>query len=71
MTHLYELARGFYERNIGNVLFLRAERQPDGVRTFKLIEGKPLQTSFGEDLYKSIFDVGICHRGDQQLNRRR
>ena len=66
VTHLYELARGFYERNMGNVLFLRAERQADGVRTFKLNEGKPLQTSFGEDLYESIFGVGIAHEGTQR-----
>jgi len=59
VTHLYELAHGFYERNQGNVLFLRAERQADGARTFKLIEGKPLQTSFGEDLYNSIFGALI------------
>ena len=26
-------------------------------RTFKLIEGEPLQTSYGEDLYKGIFGV--------------
>jgi hypothetical protein len=37
-------------------LFLRAERQSDGVRTYKLLEGEPLQTSFGDDLYQSIFD---------------
>ncbi len=51
VTHLYELARGLHERNVGNLLFLRAER----ARTFKLIEGEPLPTSFGEDLYNSIF----------------
>ena len=67
VTHLYELARGFCETNLGNVLFLRAERQADGVRTFKLIEGEPLQTSFGEDLYKSIFGVGIAPDGGQQF----
>ncbi len=55
VTHLYELARGFCEGNTGNVLFLRAERQANGTRTFKLVEGEPLQTSFGEDLYNSIF----------------
>jgi hypothetical protein len=38
-----------------NATFLRAERQADGRRTFKLVEGEPLQTSFGEDLYKTIF----------------
>lgn len=51
VTHLYELARGFLDGNRRNTLFLRAERE----RTFKLVEGEPLQTSFGEDLYKSIF----------------
>lgn len=57
VTHLYELARGFYEEHKENALFLRAERETNGNRTFKLIEGKPLPTSFGEDLYKSIFGV--------------
>jgi len=51
VTHLYELARGFLERNAGKVLFLRAER----TRTFKLVEGEPLSTSYGEDLYNDIF----------------
>jgi DNA mismatch repair ATPase MutS len=49
VTHLYEFARGFDERKMRNVLFLRAERQPDGVRTFKPIEGAPLETTFGDD----------------------
>ena len=52
VTHLYELAHGFYQRNVGNILFLRAERE----RTFKLVEGEPLPTSFGQDLYNSIFE---------------
>jgi len=55
VTHLYEFARGFYDRKMENAAFLRAERQTDGGRTFKMIEGEPLQTSFGEDLYRSIF----------------
>lgn len=41
-----------------NVIFLRTERQTDGRRTFKLIEREPLQTSYGEDLYKRIFGTG-------------
>jgi hypothetical protein len=40
-----------------DAIFLRAERQADGARTFKLIEGEPLQTSFGEDLYNRIFET--------------
>lgn len=55
VTHLYELAHGFYAQKKENAIFLRAERQPDGERTFRLIEGEPLQTSFGKDLYNKIF----------------
>ena len=55
VTHLYEFAHGFYDKKMENVIFLRAERQSDGKRTFKLIEGEPLQTSYGEDLYNRIF----------------
>ncbi|GAB4443420.1 MAG: DNA mismatch repair protein MutS [Anaerolineae bacterium] len=55
VTHLYEFAQSFYDKQIENAIFLRAERQADGGRTFKLIEGKPLPTSYGEDLYQRIF----------------
>lgn len=55
VTHFYEFANGLYERKINNAIFLRAERKNDGVRTFKMVEGEPLRTSFGADLYKKIF----------------
>lgn len=55
VTHLVEFARSFFLREREGVLLLRAERLPDGRRTFKLKEGKPLETSFGADLYKQIF----------------
>ena len=55
VTHLYEFAHGFYDKKMENAISLRAERQTDGGRTFKLIEGEPLQTSYGEDLYNGIF----------------
>jgi DNA mismatch repair ATPase MutS len=55
VTHLYEFAHGFYENRMENIIFLRAERQSNGKRTFKLIEGEPLQTSYGQDLYNRIF----------------
>jgi MutS domain V len=58
VTHLYEFAHGFYTaNNMDSAVFLRAERQADGRRTFKLIPGEPLQTSFGVDLYKEVFGV--------------
>jgi DNA mismatch repair ATPase MutS len=72
VTHLYELAHGFYERNRGRFLFLRADRQTGGARSFKLVEGEPLKTSFGEDLYNSIFNVEKDHReAGQVLSSRR
>lgn len=55
VTHFYEFAHGFYRRKMGNALFLRAQRREDGSRTYKLAEGAPLQTSFGEDLYRRVF----------------
>jgi DNA mismatch repair ATPase MutS len=58
VTHLYEFAHGFYDKEMKNAEFLRAERRTDGRRTFRLIEGEPLQTSYGEDLYKRIFGTG-------------
>jgi DNA mismatch repair ATPase MutS len=55
VTHLYGFARGAYERNSGDSIFLRAERKADGSRTFKILEGEPLETSYGADLYREIF----------------
>lgn len=56
VTHLYELARRFHEKGVDNALFLRAERKPDGERTFRLVEGAPLPTSYGPDLYQKVFE---------------
>jgi DNA mismatch repair ATPase MutS len=55
VTHLYEFAYCAYEQRAQSVLFLRAERLPDGRRTFKVKEGDPLETSYGVDLYTRIF----------------
>lgn len=55
VTHMFDLAHGFYLARMGGALFLRAERLPDGQRTFRLLEGEPLPTSYGEDLYGRIF----------------
>lgn len=57
VTHLYEFANDFYKQKRDDTIFLRAERQSDGHRTYKINEGEPLQTSYGEDLYNKIFNV--------------
>jgi len=55
VTHLYDLAKRSHAENAGTALFLRAERRPDGQRTFRLLEGEPLPTSYGQDLYQQVF----------------
>lgn len=55
VTHLFDLAHGHYAENSPDALFLRAEREPDGNRTFRIVPGEPLPTSFGADSYRKIF----------------
>jgi DNA mismatch repair ATPase MutS len=65
VTHQYAFARAFYEKRMSNTVFLRAERQSDERRTFKVVEGEPLPTSYGHDLYRRIFgesDHGVSKR---------
>lgn len=62
VTHLYHFAHSFFVRRSQRAAFLRAERRPDGTRPFKLVAGEPLQTSYGEDLYKAVFS-GVTRDG--------
>ena len=55
VTHFYDLAHSLYLQHADTALFLRAERQADGQRTFRLTTGDPLPTSYGQDLYQRIF----------------
>jgi hypothetical protein len=55
VTHMYELAHTFFEPRADHSIFLRAERDAKGHRSFKLIEGAPLRTSYGQDLYEKTF----------------
>jgi hypothetical protein len=55
VTHTFRLASALWLERRRNAAFLRAERLADGTRTFRLIEGQPLETSFGKDLYDEVF----------------
>lgn len=55
VTHLFDLADSYHTQEMGTALFLRAPRGEDGARPFRLCEGKPLPTSYGEDTYRVIF----------------
>jgi DNA mismatch repair ATPase MutS len=55
VTHMYELGHGLLEEGRDDALFLRAERLPDGRRTYRVIGGEPLPTSHGQDVYRRVF----------------
>jgi DNA mismatch repair ATPase MutS len=54
VTHLFDLAESLHDGGTDNILFLRAPRQA-GVPPFKLIEGPPEPTAYGEDVYRRVF----------------
>lgn len=54
VTHLFELAVTLWSEERDRALFLRAPRQADA-QPFKLVEGAPEPTAYGEDLYRRIF----------------
>ena len=64
VTHLYDFAHSIYEKRRASSIFLRAERQADGSRTFKLTEAEPLQTGYGVDLYNEIFGADASVSGE-------
>lgn len=59
VTHFYDLANSFYRLHDPTAAFLRAEREEDGRRTFRLVSGQPLPTSYGPDLYQRTFGADV------------
>jgi DNA mismatch repair ATPase MutS len=57
VTFLFDFAEKIYQQRKETVLFLRAERKINGRRTFRIVEGEPLPTAFGVDLYEQIFNT--------------
>jgi hypothetical protein len=54
VTHMYELAHGLFADARPGSLFLRAPRDDEGRRTFRLAAGEPLPTSFGKDRFDRV-----------------
>ena len=52
---MFAFASHYYQNQNEKMKFLRAIRQTDGSRTFKLMEGEPYRTSYAKDLYLSLF----------------
>lgn len=55
VTHMFDLAHGFWENPPAPALFLRAERGDGGARTYRIAEGEPLPTSHGADSFNRVF----------------
>ncbi|HAT7673681.1 TPA: DNA mismatch repair protein MutS, partial [Enterobacter hormaechei subsp. xiangfangensis] len=55
VTHTSEFACAFYQEYHQDTVYLCAERRANGERTFRMTEGAPLDTSYGEDLYREVF----------------
>jgi DNA mismatch repair ATPase MutS len=53
VSHLYSYSAAFKGDELTQ--FLRAERLDGGARTFKIVPGEPLETAFGEDIYRELF----------------
>ncbi len=69
VTHQFELAGGFHAAGLPEALFLRAERDADRRRTFELIEGEPLMTSYGEDSFEQVFGVPLEAEAEDPVRR--
>jgi hypothetical protein len=54
VTHQFDFADSFRKQRPESTLFLRAPRQADGQRTFRLTPAEPLPTSYGQDVYYRI-----------------
>ena len=69
VTHQFELAGGFHAEGLPEALFLRAGRDADRRRTFELIAGEPLETSYGEDSFEQVFGVPLEAQVDDPVRR--
>lgn len=63
VTHQFDLAQSLYVAGSPSSLFLRAGREDSGQRTYKIAEGRPLPTSYGQDSYRAVFGKDLV---DQQ-----
>ncbi|HML47279.1 MAG TPA: hypothetical protein PKE04_11080 [Clostridia bacterium] len=54
VTHLYDFAQSLCKAQVPGTVFLRAARDAQGKRPFLVLEGPPLPTSHGMDLYDEI-----------------
>ncbi|QDP95992.1 DNA mismatch repair protein MutS [Microlunatus elymi] len=58
VTHNYDLARRL-RAELPDTIALRAQRRDDGARTYRVLPGEPLPTSFGKDIYQRVMEGSL------------
>ena len=54
VTHLYGYAMGVYEHQTGDISFLKAQRDPEGSNTYRMLEGPPFKSAYGLTLLRQV-----------------
>lgn len=65
VTHLYDLARTFFDESRPDTLFLRA-RPPTAGRPFSITPGDPLPTSHAARVYEKVFGASLDEGATQR-----
>lgn len=60
VTHMFDLAQRVGEDPGLDALFLRAPRDASGNRSYRLVPGRPLRTSFARDLFDEVFGTHLA-----------
>jgi hypothetical protein len=55
VPHMFDRAGSYHQRHMKTALSLPAARGDDGATPFRLSEGEPFPTSYGEDTHRKIF----------------
>ncbi len=63
VTHQFDLGDSLYATRSSDTLFLRAGRDGDRQRTYKITQGEPLPTSYGQDAYRAVFGRDLAGAG--------
>jgi DNA mismatch repair ATPase MutS len=56
VTHLYGYAMGVYEQKSDDTLFLLAQRSSTGNNTYRMLEGPPFKTAYGQKLFQEVME---------------
>lgn len=56
VTHLYGYAMEVYEQKLGDTLFLLAQRSSTGNNTYRMLEGPPFKTAYGQKLFQEVME---------------